>query len=62
MKKIRRLMRKYGLFCPIRAANPHRGMSKVMQNNNVVCYKFAYTDIGKWGYPPRSPTTLLAGI
>ena len=27
-KKIRRLMRKYGLYCPIRKPNPHRAMAK----------------------------------
>ena len=34
-KKIRRLMRKYGLFCPIRKANPYRRMAKAMQTNSV---------------------------
>ena len=34
-KKIRRLMRKYGLFCPIRKANPYRRMAKAMRTNNV---------------------------
>lgn len=34
-KKIRRLMRKYGLYCPIRKANPHRRMAKAMQTNAV---------------------------
>jgi hypothetical protein len=31
VKKIKRLMRKYGLFCPIRKANPYRRMSKAMR-------------------------------
>ena len=35
VKKIRRLMRKYGLFCPIRRANPYRRMAKAMATNNV---------------------------
>lgn len=35
LKKIRRLMRKYGLFCPIRKANPYRRMSKAMRTNAV---------------------------
>ena len=35
VKKIRRLMRKYGLFCPIRKANPYRRMAKEMQTSNV---------------------------
>lgn len=35
LKKIRRLMKKYGLFCPIRAANPYRRMAKAMRTNKV---------------------------
>lgn len=35
VKKIRRLMRKYGLKCPIRKANPYRRMAKAMATNNV---------------------------
>ena len=34
-KKIRRLMRKYGLSCPIRKANPYRRMAKAMRTNAV---------------------------
>lgn len=34
-KKIRRLMRKYSLSCPIRKANPYRRMAKAMRTNNV---------------------------
>ena len=34
-KKIRRLMRKYHLFCPIRQANPYRRMAKALRTNNV---------------------------
>lgn len=34
-KKIRRLMRKYNLSCPIRKANPYRRMAKAMRTNNV---------------------------
>lgn len=33
-KKIRRLMRKYGLMCPIRDANPYRRMAKAMKTSN----------------------------
>ena len=33
-KKIRRLMKKYGLFCPIRKANPYRRMAKAIQSSN----------------------------
>ena len=36
LKKIRRLMKKYGLFCPIRKANPYRRMAKAMKTNKVV--------------------------
>ena len=33
-KKIRRLMKKYGLFCPIRKANPYRRMARAIQSSN----------------------------
>lgn len=36
LKKIRRLMKKYNLFCPIRKANPYRRMAKALKTNNVV--------------------------
>ncbi len=35
IKKIRRLMKKYNLFCPIRRANPYRRMAKAIKTNNV---------------------------
>ena len=35
IKKIRRLMKKYGLFCPIRKANPYRRMAKALKTNNI---------------------------
>jgi transposase InsO family protein len=35
IKKIRRLMKKYGLFCPIRKANPYRRMAKALKTDNV---------------------------
>ena len=35
LKKIRRLMRKYGLVCPIRGANPYRRMAKALKTSNV---------------------------
>lgn len=35
IKKIRRLMEKYGLKCPIRKANPYRRMAKAIKTNNV---------------------------
>ena len=34
-KKIRRLMRKYGLKCPIRRVNPYRQMAKAMKTNLI---------------------------
>lgn len=36
LKKIRRLMKKYGLVCPIRKANPYRRMAKAIRTNAVV--------------------------
>ena len=35
VKKIRRLMKKYGLVCDIRKANPYRRMAKDIKTNNV---------------------------
>ena len=35
LKKIRRLMRKYNLNCPIRKANPYRRMAKALKSSNV---------------------------
>lgn len=35
VKKIRRLMKKYNLFCSIRQANPYRRMAKALKTNNV---------------------------
>ena len=35
VKKIRRLMDKYGLLCPIRKANPYRRMAKAMETSYV---------------------------
>ena len=34
IKKIRRLMKKYNLFCPIRKANPYRRMAKAIKTSN----------------------------
>lgn len=39
LKKIRRLMKKYGLYCPIRQANPYRRMMKSMKTNNYCSNK-----------------------
>ena len=35
LKKIRRLMKKYGLFCPIRKENPYRRMAREIRTNAV---------------------------
>lgn len=35
LKKIRRLMKKFGLFCPIRKANPTRRMAKALKTSTV---------------------------
>ena len=35
IKKIRRLMKKYNLICPIRVANPYRRMAKALKTSNV---------------------------
>lgn len=35
VKKIRRLMKKYGLICNIRKANPYRRMAKAIKTNSV---------------------------
>ncbi len=35
LKKIRRLMKKFGLFCPIRKANPYRCMAKALKTSHV---------------------------
>ena len=36
LKKIRRLMHKFGLICPIRAPNPYRKMMRDMQTSHIV--------------------------
>lgn len=35
LKKIRRLMQKYNLICPIRKANPYRRMAKALKTNAI---------------------------
>ena len=35
LKKIRRLMDKYGLVCPVRKANPYRRMAKALKTSHV---------------------------
>ena len=39
-KKIRRLMKKFGLVCPIRKANPYRRMQKAIRTNNTAGHFF----------------------
>lgn len=34
VKKIQRIMRKYGLLCPVRKANPYRRMAKALKTNH----------------------------
>ncbi len=36
LKKVRRIMKKYGIVCPIRKANPYRRMMKATQEHRVV--------------------------
>lgn len=36
LKRIRRIMKKYGIFCPIRKANPHRRMMKATKEHTVM--------------------------
>ena len=50
LKKIRRLMQKYGLFCPIRSANPYRRMAKALKTNHVAANKI---NREFKGYEPR---------
>ena len=35
LKKVRRLMKKYGLFCPIRKPNPYKKMMKEMEESSI---------------------------
>ena len=38
IKKIRRLMKRYGLLCPVRKANPYRRMAKAIKTSHVADY------------------------
>lgn len=51
IKKIRRLMKKYGLVCTIRKANPYRRMAKAIKTNNVAdnLLKREFTSYGPRG-------------
>lgn len=48
IKKIRRLMDKFGLFCPIRKANPYRRLAKAIKTSNVAdnLLERKFTDYG----------------
>lgn len=35
IKKIRRIMKKYNLLCPIRKSNPYRRMQAAIKTNNI---------------------------
>lgn len=35
LKKVRRLMKKYGLFCPIRKPNPYKKMMKALEESTI---------------------------
>ncbi len=35
VKKIRRIMKKFGLFCPVRKVNPYRRMAKALKTDTV---------------------------
>lgn len=50
LKKIRRSMKRYGLHCPIRRANPYRKMKNAMKTNN---YAPNLLDRGFECYGPR---------
>lgn len=53
IKKIRRLMKKYGLFCPVRKANPYRRMAKALRTSNVAA------DLLKRGFRKYGPRMVL---
>lgn len=52
-KKIQRLMRKYGLFCPIRKPNPHKRMAKARQEHAT------HSDHVKRQFKDYGPKTIL---
>ena len=57
LKKIRHLMKKYGLYCPIRKANPYRRMIKAMKTNN-----YAFNKINRNFKSSKQGEHLLADI
>lgn len=48
LKKIRRIMNKYGLKCPIRKANPYRQMLNAMRTSHVAPQSSAAGVPGAW--------------
>ena len=57
LKKVRRLMNKYGLFCPIRKPNPYKKMMKALEESTVAP-NILQRNFNKYG--PR--TVLLTDI
>ncbi|MBO5604330.1 MAG: IS3 family transposase [Acidaminococcaceae bacterium] len=53
VKKVRRLMHKFSLFCPIRKANPYRRMAKALRTNHVA------PNIVERGFTTRGPRKVL---
>lgn len=53
VKKIRRLMKKYGLVCDIRKANPYRRMAKAIKTNSVA------DDLVKREFEKHGPRKIL---
>lgn len=65
IKKIRRLMKKYNLICPIRKANPYRRMAKAIKTSNYAdnllqrefeCYGPRYVLLTDITYIPYNDT------
>lgn len=52
-KKIRRLMHKFNLSCPIRKANPYRRMAKALRTNNVA------DNLLNWEFDSHGPRMVL---
>ena len=60
LKRIRRIMKKYGIICPIRKANPYRRMAKATKEHRTcqnelkrnfkqgVAWRLLLTDITKY--------------
>ena len=61
IKKIRRLMRKYGLRCPIRQANPYRQMAKAMKTSHVAKNEINAPQESFFGHMKDEIASLVAG-